>query len=66
MQKSPIDLVVFDIAGTTIKDNNNVHLSLMNALLEFGYTSSLEEANAVMGYPKPFAIEQLLNWHAIS
>lgn len=60
MQDSSIELVVFDIAGTTIKDENNVHLSLINALAAFGYTITLEEANAVMGYPKPYAIEHLL------
>jgi len=60
MQETSIELVVFDIAGTTIKDANNVHLSLIKALNYFNYELSISEANEVMGYPKPYAIEQLL------
>ena len=60
MEKSAIELVVFDIAGTTVKDENYVHKALINAMSSFGYDVSLEEANAVMGYPKPFAINELL------
>jgi phosphonatase-like hydrolase len=53
-------LVVFDLAGTTIKDNDNVHAAFQQAFREEGIDVSREEANKVMGYPKPHAIEQLL------
>ncbi len=56
-----IKLVVCDLAGTTIKDNQDVHKALQKAMLEFGIHISLEEANEVMGIPKPIAIRQLLS-----
>jgi len=56
----PIELVVFDLAGTTVKDNKDVHRVLQQALSGFGVQISLEDANAVMGIPKPVAIRTLL------
>jgi phosphonatase-like hydrolase len=53
-------LVVFDMAGTTVKDNDNVHAALIHAMQKGGYEVSRAEANAVMGYPKPYAIHELL------
>lgn len=55
-----IELVVFDLAGTTVKDNQDVHKVLQQALAQIGVTISLDEANAVMGIPKPVAIRLLL------
>lgn len=55
-----IELVVFDLAGTTVQDNRDVHRILQFALRKHGITISLEDANAVMGIPKPIAIKQLL------
>ena len=55
-----IKLAVFDMAGTTVKDRDNVHQALINAMAHFGFSVSREEANDVMGYPKPVAIRQLL------
>jgi phosphonatase-like hydrolase len=55
-----IELVVFDLAGTTVQDNRDVHRILQFALGKHGVTISLEDANAVMGIPKPIAIKQLL------
>lgn len=55
-----IELVVFDLAGTTVQDNRDVHRILQFALRKHGVTISLEDANAVMGIPKPIAIKQLL------
>jgi phosphonatase-like hydrolase len=55
-----IDLVVFDLAGTTVNDNQDVHKVLQAALKKNGISISLAEANAVMGIPKPVAIKQLL------
>ena len=61
----PIKLVVFDMAGTTIKDNNYVHISLQNALKKAEIDSSLQEINQVMGYPKPVAISMILENHQV-
>lgn len=56
----PIELVVFDLAGTTVKDNKDVHRVLQQALASFDVTISIEDANVVMGIPKPIAIRALL------
>lgn len=55
-----IKLVVFDMAGTTIQDNDNVHHFLQKAFEKDGMEVSREEVNNVMGYPKPQAIKRLL------
>lgn len=55
-----IELVIFDLAGTTVKDNKDVHRVLQQALRQHDVTISVEDANDVMGIPKPVAIEQLL------
>jgi phosphonatase-like hydrolase len=55
-----IQLVVFDMAGTTVKDKDNVHAALQKAFAMEGIPVSRDEANDVMGYPKPVAIHNLL------
>jgi phosphonatase-like hydrolase len=55
-----IELVVFDLAGTTVKDNKDVHRVLQHALARHGVEISIHDANQVMGIPKPVAIRQLL------
>jgi phosphonatase-like hydrolase len=55
-----IKLVVFDMAGTTIQDKDNVHGALQKAFEIEGIPVSRDEANQVMGYPKPVAIRELL------
>ena len=55
------ELIVFDLAGTTVKDNHDVHRALQNALARYGALISLDDANTVMGIPKPLAIRTLLN-----
>lgn len=55
-----IQLVVFDIAGTTLHDESNVGIVLQQTLASAGVSVSLDEVNEVMGYPKPVAIRQLL------
>ncbi len=55
-----IELVVFDLAGTTVKDNQDVHRMLRQALARHGINISNEDANAVLGFPKPVAIRRLL------
>lgn len=55
-----IKLAIFDLAGTTVSDNMDVHRVLMNAMRKAGTEISLDEANEVMGIPKPVAIGMLL------
>lgn len=56
----PLQLIVFDMAGTTVHDSDNVHESLIFAFAKFGHTIDREGANSVMGIPKPIAIRVLL------
>ncbi|MDF2157256.1 HAD hydrolase-like protein [Algoriphagus sp. CAU 1675] len=59
-----IKLAVFDMAGTTIYDENNVAKAFQAALNKRGYPGvSLQEANEKMGYSKPQAIRELLEIH---
>ena len=55
-----IKLAVFDLAGTTVKDNKDVHRVLQHALAQHEVKISIADANKVMGIPKPVAIRQLL------
>jgi len=55
----PVELVVFDLAGTTVHDNNDVPRILQNALQRFDVAISLKDAARVMGIPKPIAIREL-------
>jgi phosphonatase-like hydrolase len=56
-----VELIVFDLAGTTVKDNEDVHRTMKNALSQHGVEISINDANAVMGLPKPQAIRMLLD-----
>ena len=55
-----IQLVVFDIAGTTVKDNQQVSSVLQKTFREQGISIPLESIDLVMGYPKPEAIRLLV------
>ena len=55
-----IQLVVFDMAGTTVRDDDAVNLCLREALAAAGVTSTRDAVNAVMGIPKPLAIAALV------
>jgi phosphonatase-like hydrolase len=55
-----IQLVVFDIAGTTLYDNDFVNIAFRNAMQQFGYEVSQREVNEVMGLKKPQAITMML------
>lgn len=57
---TPIELVVFDMAGTTVRDDDAVNRCLRQALAEAGVTVTRDAVNRVMGIPKPLAIETLL------
>src|SRR5262245_26556267 len=59
----PIDLVIFDIAGTTVHDGDAVHSALMRALANAGVRVTRDQVNAVMGIAKPAAIRALLSTH---
>ena len=60
MKSRNTELVVFDIAGTTVKDNGNVANVFIYALKQFGYTVPRKEVNYIMGYKKPVAIRMML------
>ena len=55
-----IEMVVFDIAGTTVTDNNNVNDAFRGALEKSGYPVAADEVNYIMGYRKIEAIKILL------
>lgn len=55
-----IQLVVFDIAGTTLYDNDFVNIAFRNAMQQFGYEVSQRDVNEVMGLKKPQAITMML------
>jgi len=56
------ELVVFDIAGTTVYDGDAVGTCLRRALEHVaGLAFGRAEVNAVMGIPKPVAIRRLLD-----
>ncbi|MNS31123.1 Phosphonoacetaldehyde hydrolase [compost metagenome] len=58
-----LKLCVFDMAGTTVVDRQNVHAAFIEAMADFGYNVTLAEVNPLMGYKKTTAILQLLNIH---
>jgi phosphonatase-like hydrolase len=57
---SKYKLIVFDIAGTTVKDPGNVANSFIEAFRSEGFEVSEEEVNDVMGFRKIEAIESVL------
>ena len=58
-----IKLVVFDIAGTTVKDDHEVSKAFQAALKKYSYEVKLETVNPLMGYEKTLAIRQMLQLH---
>ena len=55
-----IKLVVFDIAGTTVKDNGEIATAFHDAMKERGYDIPHEKIYPLMGYKKPEAISMML------
>lgn len=49
------------MAGTTVDDKDYVSEALAKGFEEQGYEITVEDANSVMGIPKPVAIKTLLN-----
>jgi phosphonatase-like hydrolase len=54
-----MNLVVFDMAGTTVRDDDAVNRCLREALADHAVVTR-EEVNSVMGLPKPTAIQLLV------
>jgi phosphonatase-like hydrolase len=59
----PFELAIFDLAGTTVQDDDAVGTCLQGALGTIDLAIEMSEATAVMGIPKPIAIAQLLSKH---
>src|SRR5580704_750946 len=55
-----IKLVVFDMAGTTVEDADNVHQALIRAFSSESLKINRNDANEVMGIPKDVAIRTIL------
>jgi phosphonatase-like hydrolase len=58
-----IELVVFDLAGTTVHDGDAVNASFRAALAARGIDADPAAVKTVMGLPKPEAIRALLERH---
>lgn len=56
---SKIQLVVFDMAGTTVKDANEVQACFSTAAQATGLTAEPEQINAMMGWSKRLVFETL-------
>jgi phosphonatase-like hydrolase len=54
-----VELVVFDMAGTTVHDGDAVLSCFRAALAAAGLRAAPEAINAVMGLPKPEAVRKL-------
>jgi len=57
---SMIQLALFDLAGTSITDNDDVAKVFIKTLHDYSIHCSIEEINTVMGIPKSIAISNLL------
>lgn len=53
-------LAVFDMAGTTVADDNAVGIAFQQAFRNNGYEIKLHDVNPLMGYHKPLAIQLVL------
>lgn len=53
-------LVVLDMAGTTVSDNDAVAIAFQKAFARYGYNVSFNEVRPLMGYKKTLAIEKVL------
>lgn len=57
---TPIELVVFDMAGTTVSDNRDVVRAFQKAFALNGIQTGIDMIQPLMGYHKPVAIRQLM------
>src|SRR5690349_4194085 len=60
MREMKIDLVVFDLVGTTVRDDDSVNRCLRGALAAAGLTVTAEAVNEVRGLPKPETLRILI------
>lgn len=60
-----IKLALFDLAGTSITDNNDVARVFIQTLHDYSIHCSIEEINTVMGIPKRIAITTLIDNQSI-
>lgn len=58
-----IKLIVFDMAGTTVKDENKVADTFSAAMNKYGYHVTVPDVNPLMGYEKSIAITKMLHTH---
>ncbi len=58
-----IELVVFDLAGTTVYDDGSIVVAFQKAMATFGYQVPETDINPLMGYYKPLAISMMLEKH---
>jgi phosphonatase-like hydrolase len=63
---SKILLAVFDIAGTTVRDQGDVAGAFQKVLKNAGYAISTDQARRVMGYKKSDAIRILLRQQGLA
>ncbi len=56
-----IELVVFDIAGTTVKDKGEITRAFIDAMKTFGYDIPEKAVSPLMGYKKTEAIKMMLD-----
>jgi phosphonatase-like hydrolase len=61
-----IELVVFDMAGTTVNDEDAVNRCVRDALEAVGLVVASADVNRVMGLPKPQAIARLIEQYGRS
>ncbi len=59
-KSKPIELIIFDIAGTTVEDKGEIAKAFQSALNEFGYQVPVTKINPLMGYKKTEAIKRML------
>jgi beta-phosphoglucomutase-like phosphatase (HAD superfamily) len=55
-----IELVVLDMAGTTVHDADAVHACLLGALSDHGFEVGRKRVNEVMGLAKPVALRTIM------
>jgi phosphonatase-like hydrolase len=58
--KNKVSLVVFDIAGTTVRDKDYVAIAFIEAFQHYGIELTVEEISPLMGFRKTEAIEKVL------
>ncbi|MBL7697532.1 MAG: HAD hydrolase-like protein [Chitinophagaceae bacterium] len=58
-------LIILDMAGTTVADDDAVAIAFQRSFARYGYNISREEVNPLMGYKKTFAIKKVLETRSV-